>query len=170
MASTEFKGTAVHTYNNLPEVGSTAPDFCLTKMDLSDVSIEDFAGSNVVMNIFPSVDTGVCAASVHKFNEAAAELKGTKVLCISRDLPFAQKRFCGAEGIDNVIMLSDLRDGSFGETYGIEMIDGPLAGLLARSVIVLDCHGKIIHSQLVPEITEEPDYDAALESLMALKQ
>ena len=156
MATTKFKGNPVQTCGAIPATGAKAPDAVLTAADLSDVKISSFTGSNVVLNIFPSVDTGVCATSVRKFNEAATSLKNTKVLCISRDLPFAQKRFCGAEGIANVTMLSEMRGDSFGNAYGVKMIDGPLAGLFARAVVVVDAAGKVAYSQLVPEITEEP--------------
>ncbi len=165
MAEITFKGTPVHTCGTPPEKGAQAPDFTLTQGDLSDTSLKDFAGSKLVLNIFPSIDTGVCAASVRAFNEKAASLENAKVLCISRDLPFAQARFCGAEGIENVTMLSEMRDRKFGENYGICLTDGPLRGLLSRVVIVLDGDGKIVYTQQVPEIGDEPDYDAALESL-----
>ena len=165
MATTNFKGNPVNTCGELPAAGSKAPDATLTGGDLSAVSISSLAGSKVVLNIFPSVDTGVCAASVRKFNESAASLEGTKVVCVSRDLPFAQGRFCGAEGIENVTMLSEMRDRSFSDAFGVNMVDGPLAGLLARAVVVLDADGNVLYSQLVPEITQEPDYDAALASL-----
>ncbi len=167
MASITFKGNPVNTCGHLPATGSQAPDATLTGGDLSAVSISNLAGSKVVLNIFPSVDTGVCAASVRKFNESAAALDNTKIVCISRDLPFAQGRFCGAEGIKNVTMLSEMRDSAFSDAYGVKMVDGPLAGLLARAVVVLDASGKVVHSQLVPEITQEPDYTAALASLQS---
>lgn len=165
MAKTKLKGNVVNTIGELPSLGNKAPDFVLTKNDLSDVTIGSFKGSKIVMNIFPSIDTGVCATSVRKFNEKAAKLGNTKVLCISRDLPFAHGRFCGAEGIKNVITLSELRNNSFGEKYGVKMTDGPLAGLFARSIIVIDSNGKVAYSQLVSEITEEPDYEKAIEAL-----
>lgn len=162
MTEIKFKGSPVHTCGDIPMVGSKAPDVTLTGGDLADVKISSFAGSNVILNIFPSVDTGVCAASVRKFNELAASLPNTKVLCISRDLPFAQGRFCGAEGIANVTMLSEMRDDSFGKAYGVRMVDGPLAGLFARAVILLDANGNVACLQVVPEITEEPDYNAVM--------
>jgi thiol peroxidase len=165
MATITFKGTAVNTNGELPTIGAKAPEAKLTAGDLSEVSISGLVGSKLVLNIFPSVDTGVCAASVRKFNETAASLENTKILCISRDLPFAQKRFCGAENIENVTMLSEMRDAAFGETYGVRMVDGPLAGLFARAVIVLDADGKVTYTELVPEIAQEPDYDAALKCL-----
>lgn len=165
MSTVKFKGGSVTLSGKIPQKVNQAPEFLLTKNDLSDVSSKDFSGTKIVMNIFPSVDTGVCAASVRRFNQEAARLAGTKVLCISRDLPFAQARFCGAEGIDNVIMLSELRNRDFGKDYGLAMNDGPLAGLLARAVIVVDENRKVVYSQLVPEITEEPDYDAVIKFL-----
>lgn len=165
MATITLKGNPVHTLGELPKAGSKAADFELIKNDLSTVSLKDFAGSNLVLNIFPSIDTGTCAASVRKFNESAAKLDNTKVLCISRDLPFAQARFCGAEGIQNVLTLSDFNTGSFGKTYGLEIVDGPLKGLHSRAVVVIDATGKVIYNQQVPEIVDEPDYTAALNSL-----
>ncbi len=168
MATTKFQGNEVNTVGALPEAGASAPDFLLTKGDLSDASLKDFAGKKLVLNIFPSVDTGVCAASVRRFNQEAAGLDNTEVLCISRDLPFAQGRFCGAEGIENVTMLSELRNCDFGKDYGVRQADGPLAGLFARSVLVVDSAGKVVYCQLVPEITEEPDYDAALAAVKGL--
>ena len=162
MAQTKLGGNPVHTSGDLPAVGSPAPEFKLTKTDLSDVALKDFAGKKVVLNIFPSIDTDVCAASVRKFNAEAAEMEGTVVLAVSKDLPFAHKRFCGAEGIDNVISLSELRNGDFGAAYGVRLEDGPLGGLFARSIVVIDESGKVVYNQLVPEIKEEPDYAAAL--------
>ena len=162
MASITLGGNPVHTNGELPAVGSKATDFNLVKTDLGSASLADFAGSKVVLNIFPSVDTGTCAASVRKFNKKASALANTKVLCISRDLPFAQKRFCGAEGLENVINLSDFKDGNFGKNYGLEITDGPLAGLHSRVVIVLDEKGTILHTEQVKEIADEPNYEAAL--------
>lgn len=164
MATTAFKGTPVQTVGELPEVGSTAPDFTLTGTDLSDVDGSDLRGRRVVLNIFPSVDTGVCAASVRRFNELAAGLENTRVVNASHDLPFALSRFCGAEGIDGVTSASGFRS-SFGDDFGVRMSDGPLAGLLARSVVVLDEEGKVVYTELVPEIGQEPDYDAAVAAL-----
>ena len=164
MTDITLDGTPVHTHGSLPTVGTKAPAFTLVGNDLSPVTLADFAGSRLILNIFPSVDTGICATSVRTFNERAAGLENTKVLCISRDLPFAQARFCGAEGIENVTVASDFRT-TFGETYGVTMITGPLEGLLARAVIVLDEKGNVTHSQLVPEIKQEPDYEAALAAL-----
>ena len=161
MANTAFKGTPVQTIGDLPAVGSQAPAFTLTDTGLADVTSESLVGRRVVLNIFPSVDTGVCAASVRRFNELAAGLENTTVVTASADLPFAMGRFCGAEGIENVVSGSVFRS-DFGSDYGVTQIDGPLAGLLARSVVVLDESGKVIYTQVVPEITTEPDYDAAI--------
>lgn len=161
MANITFRGTPVSTHHDLPEVGSSAPDFELVGTDLSAVKKSQFEGRKLVLNIFPSIDTGVCATSVRTFNERAAGLENTTVLCISRDLPFAQSRFCGAEGIENVVVASDFRT-TLGESYGVTMTNGPLEGLLSRAVIVIDETGKIIHTEQVPEIGQEPDYDAAL--------
>lgn len=164
MATTAFKGDPVQTVGDLPAQGGPAPDFTVTGSDLSDIKLSDLSGKRVVLNIFPSIDTGVCATSVRKFNELAAGLDNTTVLCVSADLPFALGRFCGAEGIDNVQTGSVFKS-SFGADYGVTMTDGPLQGLLARSVVVLDAEGNVIHSELVPEITQEPNYDAATASL-----
>ncbi len=165
MAQITFKGNTVNTVGNLPKVGEKAKDFSLVKTDLSRVSLSDFAGSKLVLNIFPSLDTGTCAASVRRFNKEAANLKNTKVLCISRDLPFAQARFCGAEGIENVVTLSDFASGEFGKNYGLEMADGPLSNLHSRVVIVLDESGKVVYTQQVPEIVDEPNYEEALKAV-----
>lgn len=162
MASITLGGNPIHTNGELPAAGSKATDFNLIKTDLGTSSLADFSGSKVVLNIFPSIDTGTCATSVRTFNEKASSLSNTKVLCISRDLPFAQKRFCGAEGLENVINLSDFKDGSFGKNYGLEIVDGPLAGLHSRVVIVLDENGTILHTEQVNEIADEPNYEAAL--------
>ncbi|MFY8069033.1 MAG: thiol peroxidase [Flavobacterium sp.] len=162
MASITLGGNPIHTNGELPAVGSKATDFNLIKIDLGTATLADFAGSKVVLNIFPSIDTGTCATSVRTFNEKVSSLSNTKVLCISRDLPFAQKRFCGAEGLENVINLSDFKDGSFGKNYGLEIVDGPLAGLHSRVVIVLDENGTILHTEQVNEIADEPNYEAAL--------
>jgi thiol peroxidase len=166
MASVTLKGNTINTLGTLPLTGSKAPEFQLTKNDLSTVKLSDYQGSRVVLNIFPSVDTGTCAQSVRQFNQEAAELDNTIVLCVSKDLPFAQARFCGAEGIDNVEMLSDFRDGNFGKAYNLEFTDGPLAPLHSRAVVVIDENGKVIHTEQVPEIVDEPNYKAALEALM----
>jgi len=161
MATTALGGNPVHTVGELPAVGSHTPAFTLTKADLSDLTPGDYAGKRVVLNIFPSVDTPTCAASVRRFNQEAAALDNTVVVCVSADLPFAQSRFCGAEGIDQVITASSFRT-DFGAAYGVTLADSVLAGLLARSVVVLDEQGNVVHSQLVPEIAHEPDYDAVL--------
>ncbi|MFV0452089.1 MAG: thiol peroxidase [Propioniciclava sp.] len=161
MAEILFKGTPVHTSGDLPAVGAAAPEFTLTGSDLADVTTADHAGRRVILNIFPSIDTGVCAMSVRRFNELAAGLPDATVLCISADLPFALGRFCGAEGIENVTTASTFRS-TFADDYHTRMVDGPLAGLNARSVIVLEADGSVLHTELVPETTQEPDYDAAL--------
>lgn len=165
MASITLGGNAVNTSGELPKVGSKAPDFQLVKNDLSTATLADFAGSKLVLNIFPSIDTGTCATSVRTFNEKASALENTKVLCISRDLPFAQKRFCGAEGIENVINLSDFKTGSFGKDYGLEITDSVLAGLHSRVIVVLDENGIVKYTEQVAEIADEPNYEAALASL-----
>ncbi|WP_291272488.1 thiol peroxidase [Geothrix sp.] len=162
MAQITLKGTPLHTSGELPKVGSAAPAFTLVRTDLSEVSGKDLTGQRVVLNIFPSLDTPTCAASVRKFNARANEKPNTTILCISADLPFAQKRFCGAEGLDNVVPASTFRSADFGKTYGVTMTDGPLKGLLARAVVVVDGAGKVVHTELVPEIAQEPDYNAAL--------
>lgn len=165
MASITLGGNPINTSGELPKVGSKATDFKLVKADLSIASLADYAGSKLVLNIFPSIDTGTCAASVRHFNQSASALENTKVLCISRDLPFAQKRFCGAEGLENVINLSDFNTGEFGKEYGLEIVDGPLAGLHSRVVIVIDENGTITHAEQVPEIADEPNYESALAAL-----
>jgi len=162
MATVTLGGTPFAISGDLPEAGATAPDFTLTGGDLGDISLGDYAGQRLILNIFPSVDTPVCAASVRRFNEEAAALEGVSVLCVSRDLPFAHGRFCAAENIEAVSCASEMRDGSFGDAYGVRITEGPLNGLLARAVVVVDGDGRVRHSQLVPEIKEEPDYDAAL--------
>lgn len=165
MASITLGGNPINTSGELPKVGSNAPQFELVKNDLSIATLADFAGSKLVLNIFPSIDTGTCATSVRTFNAKASALNNTKVLCISRDLPFAQKRFCGAEGLENVTNLSDFKTGNFGKAYGLEIVDGPLAGLHSRVVIVLDENGNVTHAEQVPEIADEPNYEAALAAL-----
>lgn len=165
MTKITLKGNAINTIGNLPTVGSKAKDFNLTATDLSNKTLADYKGKKLVLNIFPSIDTGTCATSVRNFNKEAANLSNTIVLCISRDLPFAQKRFCGAEGIENVVMLSDFNAGTFGKDYGLEMIDGGLKGLHSRCVIVIDENGTITYTEQVPEIVDEPNYDKALASL-----
>lgn len=166
MANTAIQGTPVKTVGELPAKGEQAPAFSLVGGDLGEVNSQGSTGQRVVLNIFPSVDTGVCAASVRKFNELAAGLENTTVLCVSNDLPFAQGRFCGAEGIENVVAASGFRS-SFGKDFGVTMVDGPLAGLLARSVVVLDEKGTVVYTQLVDEVTTEPDYDSAISALGA---
>ena len=166
MATVTLKGNEIHTLGNLPANGSQAPNFILTKNDLGSATLADYKGQKVVLNIFPSIDTGTCAQSVRQFNEEAAELENTKVLCVSKDLPFAHARFFGAEGIDKVETLSDFRDGNFGKAYNVEFTDGPLQGLHSRAVIVLDENGTVRYSEQVAEIVDEPNYKAALEALM----
>ncbi|MFA5851413.1 MAG: thiol peroxidase [Spirochaetales bacterium] len=162
MATIALKGNPISTIGELPRKGTTAPDFSLTKNDLSDLRLADFAGKVKILNIVPSLDTGVCAASARAFNKAADSLGGVAILTISRDLPFAQKRFCEAEGIKSVVTLSELRDRNFGIAYGVEIVNGPMAGLLSRAVVVLDGSNKVVYTQQVPEITQEPDYASAL--------
>lgn len=166
MATVTLKGNVINTSGQLPNIGSKAPNFELIKNDLSTCTLNDFKGSKVVLNIFPSIDTGTCAQSVRQFNQEASELENTKVLCISRDLPFAQERFCAAEGLENVVNLSDFNDNSFGNAYGLNFVDGPLNGLHSRAVIVLDENGTVTYTEQVPEIVDEPNYKAALEALM----
>ena len=166
MTKTAFKGNPVSLAGEFIQVGTQAPDFSLVKGDLGNYTLADAKGKFIVLNIFPSMDTGVCAASVRKFNQLAAGKDNTVVLAVSKDLPFAQGRFCTAEGIENVVPLSDYRYTSdFGEKYGVLMTDGPLCGLLARAVVVINPEGKVIYTQLVPEIVEEPNYDAALAAI-----
>ncbi|SFD66342.1 thiol peroxidase [Flavobacterium phragmitis] len=165
MASITLGGNPVHTSGELPAVGTQLADFALVQNDLSVASLSTFAGKKLVLNIFPSVDTGTCATSVRTFNASASGLENTVVLCISRDLPFAQKRFCGAEGLENVVNLSDFQEGAFGKANGLEIVDGPLKGLHSRAIIVVDADGKIVHTEQVAEIANEPNYEAALAAL-----
>ena len=165
MSQVTLKGTPFAVLGQFPQVGETAKDFRLVNGDLTDVGLQDFAGQRKVLNIFPSVDTPVCAGSVRHFNQAASQLENTVVLCISADLPFAQSRFCGAEGLENVVTLSTLRGRDFLKAYGVALASGPLAGLTARAVVVLDENNQVLHSELVPEIKQEPDYAAALKAL-----
>lgn len=165
MATVILKGTTINTKGELPKVGSQAPEFELAATDLSNKTLSDYKGTRVIMNIFHSIDTGTCAASVRQFNEEANELENTKILNISKDLPFAMSRFCASEGLNNVENLSDFRDGNFGENYNLTYVDGPIRGLLARSIVVLDETGKILHTEQVYEVVEEPNYKAALEAL-----
>jgi len=165
MAEITLKGNKINTLGSLPKVGNLLPDFKLVKNDLSTVSLANYKGKRLVLNIFPSLDTGTCAASVRYFNQEASSLENTVVLCISKDLPFAQARFCGAEGLDKVETLSDFRSGDFGRDYQVEIVDGPLANLESRAVVVADEYGKIIYTQQVPEIVDEPDYVPVLAAL-----
>lgn len=167
MAQTALKGNPINTCGDLPAVGSVAKDFTLTGNDLADVKLGDYAGKKVVLNIFPSIDTPVCAMSVRAFNSEVTKYPDTAVICVSRDLPFAHARFCGAEGIENVVSASVMKDLSFGADYGVAFADGPLEGLLARAVVVIDENKKVIYSQLEPEVSEEPDYAAPLKALAA---
>jgi thioredoxin-dependent peroxiredoxin len=162
MAKITLRGNPVNTSGNLPSNASKAPDFKLVKTDLSSLSLSELSGKKVILSISPSLDTSVCATSARKFNEMAAGKENTVVIAITKDLPFASGRFCTTEGITNVIALSGFRDSSFGKEYGIELIDGPMAGLYSRSIVVIDEKGNVKYSQLVPEITQEPDYEAAL--------
>ncbi|MDV6166940.1 thiol peroxidase [Flavobacterium sp. DG1-102-2] len=165
MANITLGGNPVTTSGELPQTGTQAPDFTLVKTDLSTTSLADYKGRKLILNIFPSVDTGTCAASVRQFNQKASGLENTTVLCISRDLPFAQNRFCGAEGLDNVVSASDFRDASFGAAYGLNIVDGPLQGLNSRVVIVIDENGTVKYTEQVADIKDEPNYDAALAAL-----
>ncbi len=162
MAEITLKGKPIHTLGRLPAKGTKAPEFTLVKNDLSEAKLADYKGKNIVLNIFPSLDTPTCAASVRRFNAEASKLANTVVLCISKDLPFAQARFCGSEGLDNVETLSDFRHEEFGESYQTEIVDGPLAGLESRAVVILDEEGTVVYTEQVPEIVNEPDYEAAL--------
>ncbi|MEO5729422.1 MAG: thiol peroxidase [Byssovorax sp.] len=162
MATIKLGGNEIHTVGELPKKGDKAPDFKLTRSDLKDVSLADYAGKKKILNILPSLDTGVCAASTRRFNEEASKLGNTVILTISSDLPFAQKRFCEAEGIKEVVPLSELRARDFGEAYGVRIADGPMAGLMSRAVLVLDENDVVIHAEQVPEIAQEPDYASAL--------
>ncbi|HSW38704.1 MAG TPA: thiol peroxidase [Acidobacteriota bacterium] len=168
MAQITFKGNPANTIGSLPAPGSKAPGFALVKSDLSTVTLGEFTGRKVILNIFPSIDTSVCAVSVRRFNIEAAGLEDTSVLCVSRDLPFAQSRFCAAEGISNVTTLSEFRDSKFSDAYGVRIGDGPLAGLLARAVVVIDKQGRVAYTEQVPEITSEPDYAKALAAVKSL--
>ena len=164
MADITLHGDSVHTIGNLPEVGSTVKNFKLVNVDLKEKTNEDFSGKKKIFNIFPSIDTGVCQAAARKFNEKAADLDNTVVINVSKDLPFALNRFCAAEGLDHVVSLSDYR-GTFGDDYGVKIADSPMAGLLSRAVIVADEHGKVLYTEQVSEIAEEPNYDKALDAL-----
>lgn len=159
MSITKFKGTDVQTNGNLPVVGSQAPEFTLVDSGLQEIHLSNYKGKRVLLNIFPSLDTATCAASVRKFNKWVSEKDNVVVICISKDLPFAQSRFCGAEGLENVITASDFRYNSFATDYGVLLTDGPLKGLMTRSVVAIDENGKVLYTELVPEITVEPNYD-----------
>lgn len=164
MANITLKSNPITTIGNLPATGTKAPSFTLRSTDLSEVSLSDLEGKNLILNIFPSVDTGTCATSVRTFNKQASELENTKVLCISKDLPFAHARFCGAEGIENVLSLSDI-SGNFGKDYQVTFADGPLEGLLSRAIVVVNAQGEVLYTEQVSETTEEPNYEAALAAL-----
>ncbi len=165
MAHITLQGNPIDTIGELPAVQGKAIDFHLTRTDLSDCTLADFTGKKIVLNIFPSIDTGVCAASVRRFNQDAAGLADTVVLCISADLPFAHHRFCEVEGLANVVSLSTFRSPEFGQDYGVTISSGPLTGLLARAIVIIDANGQVQYTEQVPEITQEPDYDAALKAL-----
>ena len=165
MTKITLRGNPVNTSGSLPHKGSKAPSFSLVKSDLGTLSLGELAGKNVILNISPSLDTGVCATAARKFNEVAAGWDNTVVLAITKDLPFAQGRFCSTEGINNVITLSGFRDSDFGKAYGVDLVDGPMAGLYARSIVVINGDGDVVYTELVPEITQEPDYDAAVAAL-----
>jgi len=165
MATITLKGNPINTIGNLPEIGSMAPDFNLTTTDLSDISLKNFAGKRIVLNIFPSLDTGICAMSVRTFNAKVGSLDNAVIICVSLDTPFAHKRFCTTEGLDNVISAAELRDRNFGIDYGVRIIDGPMAGLFSRAVVVVDTDGRVIYAEQVPEIVQEPNYEAALSVL-----
>ena len=165
MAKITLGGKPAKTIGDLPKVGTKAPDFKLTATDMSTKTMSDFAGHTLILNIFPSVNTGVCSASVRRFNEEAAKLDNTKVLCISKDLPFAQEQFCAAEGIENVVMLSDFKSGRFGLDYEVTAVGGAFDGLLSRAVVIVDKNGTVTYTEQVPEIGQEPDYEAALSAL-----
>lgn len=165
MAKITLRGNPISTSGSLPEKGIKAPAFSLVKSDLSTLTLDELAGKKVILNISPSLDTGICATAVRKFNVLAAGKENTVVLAITKDLPFAHGRFCSTEGINNVVTLSGFRDSAFGKSYGVDILDGPMAGLYARSIVVIDEKGKVVHTELVPEIAQEPDYDKALASL-----
>ena len=165
MASITLRGTEIHTNGELPAVGSAAPDFSLTNGDLGDVSLADYAGKRILLNIVPSLDTPTCATSTRKFNEEASQVEGAAILVIAADLPFAMGRFCTTEGIENVAPLSLMRSRKFAKDYGVLITDGPLAGITARAIVVIDAEGKVAYTEMVPEIAQEPDYDAALAAL-----
>lgn len=162
MAKITLQGNPFQTVGELPAVGSTAPGFKLTGVNLDDITLDQYKGQKVVLNIYPSIDTGICALSTRKFNEAANSLDNTVVICVSKDLPFAQKRFCGAEGLENVVSASEYKDSEFSHAYGVGIQDGPFGGLMSRAVVVIDENGSVVYNEQVPEIAQEPNYDAAL--------
>ena len=170
MATITLQGTPIHTHGNLPETGKIAPDFTMTRGDLSEIRLHECFGKTTILNIFPSLDTPTCAAAMLRFNEIAGLHKDVVVLCVSADLPFSQKRFCSTEHLENVQPVSIFRNPDFGKTYGVQIVDGPVAGLLARSIIVIDKQGKVIHTELVKELANEPDYDAVLGLLTSPSQ
>ena len=165
MATINLQGSPIQTIGDLPNLNEKAPSFTLTASDLSEKKLSDFSGTKLVLNIFPSVDTGTCATSVREFNKKASALENTKVLCVSKDLPFAQARFCGAEGIDNIVMLSDFRDSNFGKEYGLEITNGPLKNLHSRCIVVINEKGNVVYTEQVDEIVNEPNYDKALQAI-----
>jgi thiol peroxidase len=165
MSTITLKGNTIHTNGSLPSTGSKAPDFSLVKSDLSETKLNDYTGKKIVLNIFPSLDTSVCATSVRQFNSRVEKLSNTVVLCISKDLPFAHKRFCTTEGLNNVITASEFRDHNFSDAYGVRITDGPMKGLLSRAIVIIDAKGSILYTEQVPEITSEPDYEAAIKSV-----
>lgn len=167
MAKTALGGNEVNTSGNLPEIGSQAPDFTLTKNDLTDVTLAHYSGKKLIMNIFPSIDTGVCSASTRKFNEEASKISDARIVCVAMDLPFAFARFCEAEGITNLDTLTAFRSADFGKDYGVEITDTAFKGLLARAIVVLDEDGEVVYTELVPEIGQEPNYEQAIASLTA---
>lgn len=165
MATIKLRDTSIHTSGELPPLGSPAKDFELVTKSLARVSLKDYTGTRLVLNVFPSLDTGTCAASVRYFNQLANDLPNTRVLCISRDTPFAQSRFCGAEGLDNVVTLSDFETGKFGKDYGLQLIDGPMKGFFSRVVIIVNADGNVEYTQQVPVLSDEPDYDEVVAAL-----
>ncbi|MCU0459139.1 MAG: thiol peroxidase [Bacteroidales bacterium] len=165
MAKITLRGNPVNTSGSLPAKGTKAPDFTLVKSDLSSLSLKELEGKKVILNISPSLDTGICATAVRKFNQVVAGSDNTVVLAITKDLPFAHGRFCSTEGINNVVTLSGFRDTGFGQAYGVDIVDGPMAGLYARTIVVIDEKGNVVYTELVPEIAQEPDYDSALAAL-----
>lgn len=166
MSTIHHKGKEIHTAGSLPAIGKTAPEFRLTKNDLSDFRLSDLRGKKVILNIFPSIDTGTCASSVRRFNQLASDMENVIVVCVSKDLPFAQKRFCGAEGIENVITASQYKDTSFSDAYGVDLVDGALTGLMSRAIVVIDENGIVTYTEQVEDISSEPDYDKAMHAVV----